>query len=342
MMTESCADPRISTISAGPGALQRNAFHKTARRGVRARLPRGQWRCASNASSLLSANSRPRPGRVVTMNPSMPSKTLHELLTVAGREIPISNPRKVLFPQRLHEARSGALLPRGRGRRASRRGSGRTCWCAIPNGIDGEFFYQKRAPDRGPPWIEVVTLSFPPGAPPKKSCRGTPRRWRGWRTSPVSSSIRIRCAPTTSIIPTSCGSISIRFPASSGRIREVARVVHATLDDLKLVGWPKTSGSRGISVRADRAALAFHEVRRAALALAREVERRVPGARHQQVVEGGASRRLPRLQPERERWSRAVLGPAGAGRARVGDTRVRFGPNRYTASRRCRSFAFWL
>src|SRR6202049_2094453 len=62
------------------------------------------------------------------------------------------------------------------------------------------------------------------------------------------------------------------------QLRDVARVVHATLADFALVGWPKTSGSRGIhvSVRIERA-WTFGEVRRAALALAREVERRAPG-----------------------------------------------------------------
>jgi len=62
------------------------------------------------------------------------------------------------------------------------------------------------------------------------------------------------------------------------QLREVAGVVHATLADFALVGWPKTSGSRGIhvSVRIE-GAWTFDEVRRAALALAREVERRAPG-----------------------------------------------------------------
>ena len=115
-------------------------------------------------------------------------------------------------------------------------------------------------------------------ARPKKSCRATRRRSPGWPTSPASSCIRIRCAPTISIIPTSCASISIRCRACEWpQVREVARVVRATLDDLGLVGWPKTSGSRGIhvNVRIERA-WTFDQVRRAALALAREVERRAP------------------------------------------------------------------
>src|SRR5206468_11985033 len=62
------------------------------------------------------------------------------------------------------------------------------------------------------------------------------------------------------------------------QVREVARVVRAALDDFNLVGWPKTSGSRGIHVNARiERRWTFDHVRRAALALAREVERRAPG-----------------------------------------------------------------
>ena len=105
-----------------------------------------------------------------------------------------------------------------------------------------------------------------------------PRRSRGWPTWRASSCTRIRCAPTTSIIPTSCASISIRCPASSGRsCKRWPAWCAAALDDFGLIGWPKTSGSRGIHVfvRIERA-WTFDEVRRAALALARDVERRAP------------------------------------------------------------------
>ena len=172
--------------------------------------------------------------------------------TSPGREVPISNPRKVLFPAgRAHQARSRPLLPRRRRRRAARRpAAGPNVLVRYPNGIGGEFFYQKRAPD--------VAAAVDRGrrrcasrraAPPRRSCRATPPRSRGWPTSPASSCIRIRCAPTISIIPTSCASISIRCPASTwAQVREVARVVRATLADLGLVGWPKTSGSRGMHI----------------------------------------------------------------------------------------------
>ena len=76
----------------------------------------------------------------------------------------------------------------------------------------------------------------------------------------------------------SSASISIRSRASSGReFRDVAMVTKEVLEDFGLAGWPKTSGSRGFHVYArNRAAWTFPEVRRAAVAVAREVERRAP------------------------------------------------------------------
>ena len=200
--------------------------------------------------------------------------------TSPGREVAVSNPRKVLFPQAgPHQARSRPLLHRRRRRRAARRpAAGRTCWCAIPTASTASSSTRSARPSRGRRGSRSSSCRFRPAAPRRRSCRATPPRWSGWPTSPASSCIRIRCAPTISIIPTSCASISIRCRASTWpQIREVAGVVRATLADLGLVGWPKTSGSRGIHiyVRIERR-WTFTEVRRAALALAREVERRAP------------------------------------------------------------------
>src|ERR687898_232243 len=88
----------------------------------------------------------------------------HELLVVNGREIAISNPGKVLFPQpgytKLDLARDYLAVADG----ALRGSGGRpNVLVRYPNGIDGEFFYQKRAPQARPPWIEVVALTFPSG-----------------------------------------------------------------------------------------------------------------------------------------------------------------------------------
>ena len=81
----------------------------------------------------------------------------HETVTVAGRDVTISNPRKVLFPQagytKLDLARYYLAVADG----ALRGARGRpTVLVRYPNGIDGEFFYQKRAPDSRPPWVEVA------------------------------------------------------------------------------------------------------------------------------------------------------------------------------------------
>ncbi len=88
----------------------------------------------------------------------------HETIDVAGRAVTISNPRKVLFPQagytKLDLVRYYLAVADG----ALRGAGGRpNVLVRYPNGIDGEFFYQKRAPESRPPWIEVVTLSFPSG-----------------------------------------------------------------------------------------------------------------------------------------------------------------------------------
>jgi len=94
----------------------------------------------------------------------VPSRVEHEVLTVAGREVAISNPRKVLFPQagytKLDVARYYVAVAEGALRAAGDRPN---VLVRYPNGIDGEFFYQKRAPESRPDWIEVVPLKFPSG-----------------------------------------------------------------------------------------------------------------------------------------------------------------------------------
>src|ERR687891_177135 len=87
-----------------------------------------------------------------------------ELLVIEGREISISNPGKVLFPKpkytKLDLARYYLAVTEGALRGAGGRPKGMVRY---PNGIGGEFFYQKRAPKKRPPWIEVVSLRFPSG-----------------------------------------------------------------------------------------------------------------------------------------------------------------------------------
>src|SRR4029079_18450730 len=87
-----------------------------------------------------------------------------EILTVAGREIAITNPRKVLFPQAGHTkldlARYYLAVADGALQGAANRPN---VLVRYPNGVGAEFFYQKRAPASRPDWIDIVALKFPSG-----------------------------------------------------------------------------------------------------------------------------------------------------------------------------------
>ena len=190
-----------------------------------------------------------------------------ETLVIDGRELTLSNPEKVLFPEagytKLDLVRYYLAVADGA---LSAAGDVPTCLCAIRTASKGEFFYQKRAPAARPDWIETVTLSFPSGREArKKSCRATARRWRGWPISPASNCIRIRFAPTISTIPTNLRVDLDPVPGVEWpQIRDVARWSTARSTDFGLIGWPKTSGSRGmhIYVRIERR-WTFDQVRRA-------------------------------------------------------------------------------
>src|SRR5580658_5549528 len=210
----------------------------------------------------------------------MPSRVERELLTVAGRDLAISNPNKVLFPQagytKLDLARYFIAVSEG----ALRGAGGRpNVLVRYPNGIDGEFFFQKRAPRSRPPWIDVVSLRFPSGRSAEEVVPRDPAAL-AWMAN--LACLELHPHPVRAEDLDHPDELRVDLDPVPGvpwaQLCEVARVVHATLADFALVGWPKTSGSRGIhvSVRIERA-WTFGEVRRAALALAREVERRAPG-----------------------------------------------------------------
>jgi bifunctional non-homologous end joining protein LigD len=210
----------------------------------------------------------------------MPSPTEQELLTVAGREVAISNPRKVLFPKpgytKLDLVRYYLAVAEG----ALRGAGGRpNVLVRYPNGIDGEFFYQKRAPTSRPPWIDVVALRFPSGRSAEEVVPRDPAALV-WMAN--LACLELHPHPVRADDLDHPDELRVDLDPVPGvtwaQIRDVARVVRATLEDLGLVGWPKTSGSRGVHVyvRIERR-WTFDEVRRAALAVAREVERRAPG-----------------------------------------------------------------
>jgi bifunctional non-homologous end joining protein LigD len=209
----------------------------------------------------------------------MPAKREQELLTVAGREVALSNPRKVLFPEagytKLDLARYYVAVAEG----ALRGAGGRpNVLVRYPNGIDGEYFYQKRAPQSRPEWIEVVALRFPSG---RSAEEVVPRDAAALVWMANLACLELHPHPVRTDDLDHPDELRIDLDPVPGiewkQITEVARVVRATLDDFALVGWPKTSGSRGmhVYVRIERR-WTFGEVRRAALAFAREVERRAP------------------------------------------------------------------
>jgi len=209
----------------------------------------------------------------------MTSHAEQAILTVAGRDVPISNPRKVLFPQpgytKLDLARYYIAVADG----ALRGAGGRpTVLVRYPDGIDGEFFYQKRAPRARPPWIDVVALRFPSG---RSAEEVVPRDAATLAWMANLACLELHPHPVRADDLDHPDELRVDLDPVPGvawdQLRDVARVVRATLDDVGLVGWPKTSGSRGmhVYVRIERRWM-FDEVRRAALALAREVERRAP------------------------------------------------------------------
>jgi bifunctional non-homologous end joining protein LigD len=207
------------------------------------------------------------------------SKTEHQVIEVDGREIRVSNPRKVLFPQarytKLDLVRYYLAVAEG----ALRANGGRpNVLVRYPNGIDGEFFYQKRAPSSRPTWVEVVSLRFPSG---RSAEEVVPRDAATLVWMANLACLELHPHPVRADDLDHPDELRVDLDPVPGvtwdQLRQVAHVVRATLDDLGLVGWPKTSGSRGmhVSVRI-RQSWTFDQVRRAALAFAREVERRAP------------------------------------------------------------------
>jgi bifunctional non-homologous end joining protein LigD len=205
--------------------------------------------------------------------------TEREVLTVNGREISISNPDKVLFPQAGHTKLDVARYYLAVSDGALRGAGGRpNVLVRYPNGIDGEFFFQKRAPQSRPDWIDVVTLSFPSGRTAEEV---VPRDASALIWMANLACLELHPHPVRAEDLDHPDELRIDLDPVPGvswaQIRNVAHVLRATLDDFGLIGWPKTSGSRGIhvNVRIHRR-WTFDEVRRSALALAREVERRAP------------------------------------------------------------------
>ncbi|PYQ08128.1 MAG: DNA primase [Acidobacteria bacterium] len=209
----------------------------------------------------------------------MAPKTERVVLEIEGREVTVSNPHKAYFPEagitKLDVVRYYLAVAPG----ALRGAGGRpNVLVRYADGIHGEFFYQKRAPAARPDWIEVVALRFPSG---RLAEEVVPRDAAALAWMVNLGCIELHPHPVRAEELDHPDELRIDLDPVPGvewsQLVAVAAVVREALADLQLVGWPKTSGSRGIhvNVRLHRR-WSFSQVRRAALALAREVERRAP------------------------------------------------------------------
>jgi DNA ligase D-like protein (predicted polymerase) len=208
-----------------------------------------------------------------------PAKAERVVLDVGGREVTVSNPDKVYFPEagitKLEVVRYYLAVAEG----ALRGAGGRpNVLVRYADGIHGEFFYQKRAPAARPDWIEVVALRFPSG---RRAEEVVPRDATALAWMANLGCLELHPHPVRAEDLDHPDELRIDLDPVPGvewpQLRAVAEVVRDALPDFGLVGWPKTSGSRGIHVNIRlHPRWTFDQVRRAALALARDVERRAP------------------------------------------------------------------
>ena len=207
----------------------------------------------------------------------MPAKK--DVLQIAGREVTISNPEKVFFPQAGYTKRDLVLYYLAVAEGAVRGVRGRPmAMKRFVNGAEGEFFFQKRAPTQRPVWIDTVELKFPSGRTAVEVVLNDPAQ--------LAWIINLGCIDLN---PHPVRADDLEHPDELrvdldpmpdvpwAQVRDVALIAREVLEENGLRGFPKTSGSRGIhiNVRIERR-WTFGEVRTAALALAREVERRAP------------------------------------------------------------------
>jgi bifunctional non-homologous end joining protein LigD len=208
-----------------------------------------------------------------------PAEKEYATIEAAGQELQVSSPRKLFFPDpgftkldlvnyylECHEAVLVHLRERP------------TVMKRWVDGLQGKPFFQKRVPDSAPEWLQTAVVEFPSGRTARELVADDAAHlvwgvnlgvidWNPWPVRRADldhpDELRIDLDPEPEI--------------PFAQVRDVTLSVHEVLDEHHLRGFPKTSGSRGMHVFIRvTPTYTFHEVRRAALALAREVERRLP------------------------------------------------------------------
>jgi bifunctional non-homologous end joining protein LigD len=207
----------------------------------------------------------------------MPSpKTIIE---ADGREVPVSNPDKVFFPRTGHTKLDLIRYYLAVADGALRGVAGRPMALKrFVNGAEAEPFFQKRAPGKRPDWIETVELRFPSG---RTADEIVLRDGAGLAWVVNLGCIDLNPHPVRADDLDHPDELRVDLDPVPGvewpQIREVALVARSALADYGLTGWPKTSGSRGMHIYCRiEPRWSFNDVRRAAVAVAREIERRVP------------------------------------------------------------------
>ncbi len=202
-------------------------------------------------------------------------------LEVGERTIRISNPDRVYFSARGETKLDLVHYYLSVGDGIVRALRERPCMLhRFPKGVDGDKVHQKRLPPGAPPWLQTVRVTFPRfGRHADELC-----------VTELASVIWAVQMSTVEFHPWNSRRADVEKPdewridldpgdgCSLGAVRRVAHVARGVLDELGAVGWPKTSGGSGIHIYVRVAPeYGFGDVRRAALAFAREVERRIPG-----------------------------------------------------------------
>jgi DNA ligase D len=200
-------------------------------------------------------------------------------LEVGGRIVKVTNPDKVFFRTRgetkLDLVRHYITVGDGIVRALYERP---TQLKRHPDGAEGEAIYQKRVPEKRPEWVETARVRFPSGRHADELC-----------VTELAQVVWAANLGTLDFHPWPSRRRDVEHPdelridvdpqpgTDFGDAKRVAAVVHNVLEEIGFVGWPKTSGNRGIHVACRiEPRWIFPEVRRCALAFAREVERRLP------------------------------------------------------------------
>ncbi|WP_327243142.1 non-homologous end-joining DNA ligase [Streptomyces sp. NBC_01320] len=200
-------------------------------------------------------------------------------LDADGRAVRLSNPDKVYFPEKGYTKRDVAeyFLSVGAGITRALRDRPTTLQRFV-DGVDGDFFYQKRAPKNLPDWIPTARIAFPSGRPADEIC---PTELAAVLWAANLGTLTFHPWPVRKADTNHPDELRIDLDPQPGTdyadAVTAAHELRVVLDDHGLRGWPKTSGGRGIHVFVPVVPRwTFTEVRRAAIAAGRELERRMP------------------------------------------------------------------